>query len=90
MHAHVAVKRPTRDATKIWLTRSGGLKLAHNKGGIPNRDLRDIMRFVAANHGLNCPRDSLKVQVTGFRHSAALENDRTLHTRAQASDSLNH
>ena len=49
MHAHVAVKRPTKDATKIWLTRSDGRKLAHNKGGIPNRDLRDIMQFVAVS-----------------------------------------
>ncbi|WP_321971003.1 DUF4160 domain-containing protein [Paratractidigestivibacter sp.] len=55
VHAHVAVKRPAKGATKIRLTSSGGCKLAHNKGGIPNRDLRDIIRFVAANHGLNCP-----------------------------------
>lgn len=24
VHVHVAVKRPTAEATKIWLTRSGG------------------------------------------------------------------
>lgn len=51
VHVHVSVKRPTKDATKIWLTKSGGCVLAHNKSGIPDRDLRDIMQLVAANHG---------------------------------------
>lgn len=52
VHVHIAVKRPTAEATKIWLTRSGGCKLAHNKGDIPARDLRDIMQFVSSNHAL--------------------------------------
>ena len=56
VHVHVAVKRPTKDATKIRLTRSGGCKLAHNKGEIPARDLRDLMQFVAANHAYICDR----------------------------------
>lgn len=56
VHVHVAVKRPTAEATKIWLTRSGGCKLAHNKGDIPARDLRDIMQFVSSNHALICKR----------------------------------
>lgn len=56
VHVHIAVKRPSKDATKIWLTSSGGCKLAHNKGDIPNRDLRDIMQFIAANHALICQR----------------------------------
>lgn len=56
VHVHIAVKRPTAEATKIWLTRSGGCKLAHNKGDIPARDLRDIMQFVSSNHALICKR----------------------------------
>jgi hypothetical protein len=56
VHVHVAVKRPTKDATKIRPTRSGGCKLAHNKGEIPARDLRDLMQFVAANHAYICDR----------------------------------
>ena len=38
----------------------------------------------------NCPRKHPKAQVVGFRHSAALENGRTLHTQAQSSSFLNH
>lgn len=56
VHIHVAVKRPTKNATKIWLTRSGGCILAHNQGNIPVRDLRDIEQFVSANHDYICER----------------------------------
>ena len=56
VHVHVAVKRPQREATKIWLTRSGGCLTAHNKGDIPARDLRDIEQFIAANHAYICER----------------------------------
>ena len=38
----------------------------------------------------NCPREHPKAQVTGLRHSAALENGLALHTQAQTSDFLNH
>lgn len=30
VHVHVAVKRPSKDATKIWLTANGGCIVAHN------------------------------------------------------------
>ena len=56
VHVHVAVKRPSKDSTKIWLTRSGGCGPAHNQGNIPARDLRDIEQFVSANHDLICRR----------------------------------
>lgn len=46
VHVHVSVKRPMDNSTKIWLTRSGGCKLAHNKGQIPPKDLRDIMDVI--------------------------------------------
>jgi hypothetical protein len=56
VHVHVAVKRPTRDATKVWLTRSGGCVLAHNKSDIPQHDLRELMQFITANHRRICRR----------------------------------
>lgn len=56
IHVHVAVKRPTENATKIWLTRSGGCVLANNNGNIPGKDLRDILDLVAANHSLICEK----------------------------------
>ena len=68
VHVHVAVKRPTAEATKIWLTRSGGCKPAHNKGDIPARDLRDIMQFISSNHALICKR--WKETTAGCRFTA--------------------
>lgn len=54
VHVHVSVKRPMDNSTKIWLTRNGGCLLAHNKGQIPPKDLRDIMDVVTFNHKLIC------------------------------------
>ena len=35
-------------------SRNGGCLLAHNKGQIPSKDLRDIMDVVTFNHKLIC------------------------------------
>ena len=40
IHVHVSVKRPSKDATKLWLTASGGCLVAHNNSQLPERDLR--------------------------------------------------
>jgi len=56
VHVHVSVKRPEKDATKIWLTRSGGCLLASNNSHIPAHDLRDILEFVTYNHERICAR----------------------------------
>ena len=56
VHVHVAVKTPTKDATKLWLTRSGGCVVAHNAGRISQRDLSDIMEFVSLNHAEICAK----------------------------------
>lgn len=54
VHVHVSVKRPVKDATKIWLTSSGGCILAHNQSKIPKKDLSDILELVSLNHGYIC------------------------------------
>lgn len=56
VHIYVAFKRPTENATKIWLTASGGCILAHNKSGIPEKDLRNILELISLNHGLICEK----------------------------------
>ena len=66
VHVHVAINRPCRDAPKIWLTRSGGCKIAHNKGDIPPRDLRDIQQFIAANHAYICAQWEQTVGAVSF------------------------
>lgn len=56
VHVHVAVKRPSKDATKLWLTASGGCIVAHNNSQLPERDLRRVAKFICSNHKLICRR----------------------------------
>ena len=51
VHVHVARGKPAKNATKIWLTRTGGCLLQNNRSAIPERQLRIIMQVVAARHG---------------------------------------
>lgn len=54
VHVHVAIKRPSQDSTKFWLTQGGGCILANNHSGVPERDLRRIAKFIRSNHALIC------------------------------------
>ena len=54
VHVHVAKGKPTPNATKIWLTRSGGCMLASNGSRIKKAELAEILEFVALNHELIC------------------------------------
>ena len=56
VHVHVSIKRPSKDATKLWLTASGGCIVAHNSSQLPERDLRRVTKFVRSNHELICRR----------------------------------
>ncbi|WP_367995835.1 DUF4160 domain-containing protein [uncultured Adlercreutzia sp.] len=56
VHVHVAEKRPSENATKIWLTSSGGCLLAHNRSKIPDRDLSNILELISLNHGYICDK----------------------------------
>lgn len=47
VHVHIAQKRPEKDATKIWITRAGGVLLCHNHSQIPQTALRNMMEIVA-------------------------------------------
>lgn len=56
IHVHVAKGRPTRNATKIWLTKSGGCLLAHNGSQLSKRDLSNVMDFITLNHKEICKK----------------------------------
>ncbi len=56
VHVHVSVKRPTKDSTKIWLTRNGGALLSNNASRIPQRDLNNLLDFITYNHEAICDR----------------------------------
>lgn len=50
VHVHVSAGEPTRDATKIWLTKAGGVLLENNASHIPVHILRNIMDAIEAQH----------------------------------------
>ena len=48
VHVHIAKIRPSANATKIWITRSGKCLLQNNNSQIPDRELRIMMRVIEA------------------------------------------
>lgn len=48
VHVHISEGVPTKNATKVWITRSGKCLLAHNNSKIPVRALRIVMRVIEA------------------------------------------
>ena len=47
IHVHVSKGKPTPNATKIWLTSSGGCILASNGSKISNKELNELMEFIS-------------------------------------------
>ena len=56
IHVHVAKGKPTPNATKIWLTKSGGCILASNGSKISNKELNELMEFISAQFFLMCAK----------------------------------
>lgn len=54
IHVYVAKGKPSANATKIWLTRSGGCILANNGSEIPRQELAELMEFISAQFFLIC------------------------------------
>ena len=48
VHVHISQGSPAANATKIWITRSGKCFLCHNRSGIPERTLKNMMRIIEA------------------------------------------
>lgn len=42
IHVHIAKGKPTSNATKVWLTKSGGCILANNGSNIPQKELNEL------------------------------------------------
>lgn len=45
---HIAKGKPTPNATKVWLTKSGGCILANNGSNIPRKELNDLLGVISA------------------------------------------
>ncbi len=54
IHVHISKGIPKEDATKIWITRSGGCIIAHNKSRIPKKDLEELISVISAQFFYIC------------------------------------
>ena len=48
IHVHVSKGRPTPNATKIWLTRTGGCIVASNGSQIASKELNELMDYLCS------------------------------------------
>lgn len=54
IHVHVCKGIPTSNATKIWLTKSGGCIVASNGSNISKKELSELMEFISAQFFMIC------------------------------------
>ncbi len=54
IHVHISKGKPNPNATKIWLTKTGGCIVANNGSNIPPTELHELMDFVSAQFFLIC------------------------------------
>jgi hypothetical protein len=50
IHIHISKGKPTGNATKVWLTKSGGCIVSNNNSGIPAKELREILETISNNY----------------------------------------
>lgn len=56
IHVHIGVVNPSKNSTKIWLTRSGGCIVANNHSKIPQTDLNDLLVTIQHNFFYICSK----------------------------------
>ena len=49
IHVHVAKRKQTANATKIWLPAESNPVVAHNNSRIPRKDLNRILKVISQN-----------------------------------------
>lgn len=51
VHIHLSKGKPSENSTKFWIKRDG-VVLEHNKGNIPQSDLKKIQKYICANKAI--------------------------------------
>ena len=50
IHVHISKGNPSANATKVWLTQSGGCVVCHNKSHIPEKELNIICEDISLHY----------------------------------------
>lgn len=56
IHVHIIRGKPSGNATKVWLTKSGQCIVANNSSRIPQSDLNELLDVISAQFFLICRR----------------------------------
>ncbi len=48
VHIHVSKGKPSENSAKFWIRRNS-IELEHNRGNIPQNDLKKIQQYICAN-----------------------------------------
>ena len=56
IHVHIAIKTPSQNATKVWLTQAGDTILANNKSNIPEDKLNKLLKVISDNFFYICEK----------------------------------
>ena len=56
IHVHISKGTPSPNATKIWLTKTGGCIVADNKSKISSKELNELMEFISAQFFWICAK----------------------------------
>ena len=56
IHVHISEGKPTPNATKIWLTKTGGCIIANNGSKIPSKDLNKLLEVISAQFFIICAK----------------------------------
>lgn len=52
IHVHASIGRPSENATKFWITKSGKCLLANNASGYSFKTLNYLIKAIEANSGI--------------------------------------
>ena len=67
IHVHVGKGKPSANATKIWLTASGGCIIANNGSRIPRNELNELVDIIAAQYFMICAEWKNHFKVSDIR-----------------------
>lgn len=50
IRVHISKGKPSKNSTKVWLTKAGGCIVANNLSHIPNNELSKLLEIISLNY----------------------------------------
>ena len=68
IHVHIGKGKPTPNATKIWISQTGGCIVANNNGKIPSNELNELLDIISAQYFYICSAWKEHFNVDGIKY----------------------